>query len=275
MLNFRILGAIEIGSPVGSLRPKGALQRSLLMAFLANASKLVPTQTLIDELWDCNPPERVENALQAHVSRLRRQLTALEPEVSVSRLITHPSGYRLIVEEDELDVATFLNGLERLRHQRGPAAEIAREARGLLALWGGPAFGGFTGGPIAQAAASLYEESYLSALELLFDCELEDGNHQRIVPELRELLVKHPYKERFRQQLMVALYRSGRQADALDVYQDLRHQLSDDLGLTPSPIMREYERAVLEQDPVLISVDPAHRGVPLSPTSSRQLHVSR
>ncbi|MFI9206027.1 BTAD domain-containing putative transcriptional regulator [Streptomyces sp. NPDC053048] len=273
MLNFRILGAIEIGSPAGSLRPKGALQRALLMAFLANSCKLVPTQTLIDELWDCNPPDRVENALQAHVSRLRRQLVALEPD-SAPRLLTHPSGYRLIVEDDELDIATFLNGLDRLRQQRGTAAEIARETRALLALWRGPAFGGFTGGPIAQAAAGHYEESYLSALELLFDCELENGNHQHIVPELRRLLVKHPYKERFRQQLMVALYRAGRQADALDVYQDLRHQLSDDLGLTPSPIMREYERAVLEQDPVLTSVDPQSRGIPLTPAPRRQLHVS-
>ncbi|MET9646252.1 AfsR/SARP family transcriptional regulator [Streptomyces syringium] len=274
MLNFRILGAIEVSSPVGSLRPKGALQRSLLTAFLANACKLVPTQALVNELWDCNPPERVENALQAHVSRLRRRLAALEPEISGPRLITHPSGYRLIIDDDELDIATFLNGLGRLRHQHGTAEQIAGETRALLALWRGPAFGGYAGGPISQAAASLYEESYLSALELLFDCELEAGNHQRIVPELRELLVKHPYKERFRQQLMVAFYRSGRQADALDVYRDLRHQLSDDLGLLPSPIMREYERAVLEQDPVLTSINPESRGIPLSPAPRHQVHVS-
>ncbi|MFE1775560.1 BTAD domain-containing putative transcriptional regulator [Streptomyces sp. NPDC059008] len=280
MLSFRILGPIEIISPLGAVRLKGVLQRTLLASLLINVGKLVPTESLIDELWADSPPDGVENALHAHVSRLRRRLASLEPETQATRLITHPSGYRLIAELGELDVSTFMAGTERLRNQLSSASSPAgavsaatvQEIRRLLALWRGPACGGFLRGARSQAAAALYQETRLGALEMLFDCELELGQHRQIIPELNELLMSHPYKERFRQQLMVALYRSGRQAEALDVYRALRHQLSHDLGLKPSPTMREYERAVLEQDPVLNVVDPATRGVPLSPPLQHQAY---
>lgn len=252
MLSFRILGPLEIATEARTLRPKGSLQSALLMTLLASARQLVPTDALIVELWGDQHPARVENALQAHISRLRRRLSALEPGTGESRLITHASGYQLLVRDEELDAASFMAGLEEVRGRAyaEPAAAV-RRLRGLLGLWRGQAFGNLPLGPIRQAAAARYEESRVAALELLFEQELRDGNHAKIIPELRELLSRYKFQERFRQQLMVALYRCGRQADALSVYRELWHRLSEELGLEPSPTMRQYERAILDHDPSL------------------------
>lgn len=213
---------------------------------------MVLTETLIGELWAEQVPSHVENALQAHVSRLRGRLATLEPERTCVRLVTHPSGYQLLVEDDELDSAVFTRELERIRSEAaaGPA-QRAKDLRRILALWRGPVLGGVTAGPLCQAATARYEESRMSALELLFDNELQNGNHANIIPELRELLSRYTYQERFGQQLMIALYRSGRQADALKVYRELWRKLTEELGLEPSPAMRDYERAVLNRDPLL------------------------
>lgn len=253
MLNFRVLGPLELRTQTQTIRPRGPLQRLLLVLLLVNARKLVPTESLIGELWKDGHPARVENALQAHISRLRLLLAGLEPHARDSRLITYSSGYRLMVDDDELDAAVFARCVERIRGEapREDPAGTALELRGVLALWRGPVFGGVSGGGLCQAAAARYEEMRLAALELLFDSELRDGGHSRIIPELRELVLEDSYMERFRQQLMVALYRSGRQADALNVYRQLWRQLIDDLGIEPSPAMRDYERAVLDQDPRL------------------------
>lgn len=252
MLSFRILGPLEIATGVRTLRPKGSLQSALLTTLLASAGQLVPTDALIVELWGEEHPAHVENALQAHVSRLRRTLAALEPDDADSRLITHASGYQLTVRDQELDADRFIGGLEQIRAAApaDPAGAVGR-LRELLGLWRGPAFGTLPRGPIRQSAAARYEESRVAAYELLFEQELRDGNHTRIIPELRELLARYAFQERFRQQLMVALYRSGRQADALSVYRELWHRLSEELGLEPSPTMRQYEQAILDHDPSL------------------------
>lgn len=252
MLTFRILGAIEINTPTRTVRSKGALQSVLLVTLLVNARQLVLTEALIDELWGPQPPRRVENALQAHISRLRRRLASLELDATTPRLIASSSGYRFLVDDEELDAALFVQSLERIRSQAGGSGPTSGdELRRILSLWRGPVFGGFVGNRMCQAAAARYEESRLAALELLFDHELRCGHHKRIIPELSELLVEHSYKERFRQQLMIALYRAGRHADALNVYRELWRRLTGELGLEPSPAMRDYERAVLEQDPIL------------------------
>ncbi|MFC4031605.1 BTAD domain-containing putative transcriptional regulator [Streptomyces polygonati] len=255
MLSFHVLGPIEIGSPRQTLRPRGPQQRTLLVVLLANARRLVPIESLIDELWGDKPPRHVENALQAHISRLRQQLALLESADGPSRLVTHPSGYRLMVADEEVDAAVLAAGVERIRSrpQDDDPAVTVRELRRMLELWRGPVFGGPVGGRLCRAAATRYEEMRLAALELLFDSELRNGDHVRIIPELQALLTEDFYKERFRQQLMVALYRSGRQADALAVYRELWRRLTDDLGLEPSPTMRDYERAILDQDPMLDS----------------------
>lgn len=253
MLGFRILGPVEIHTPAKDVRPRGSLQLTLLVALLVNARTMVPAEELIGELWNDAHPSRVENALQAHVSRLRQRLAALEPQAGSSRLITYPSGYRLMVDDEELDAAVFARGVERIR-ARAPDDDppaTALELRRILALWRGPVFGGLVAGDMCRSAAVRYEEMRLAALELLFDSELRNGGHMRIIPELRELLIEDSYKERFQQQLMVALYRAGRQTDALDAYRDLWRRLTEELGIEPSPTMRAYEQAILDQDPAL------------------------
>jgi DNA-binding SARP family transcriptional activator len=252
VLSFRILGPLEIITEPRVLHPKGSLQSALLTTLLASARQLVPTDALIVELWGEQHPARVENALQAHISRLRRRLSALEPDGGESKLVTHASGYQLMVRDEELDASCFINGLEDIRGRaHSDPAAAARRLRCLLSLWRGSAFGSMPLGPLRQAASARYEESRVAALELLFEQELRDGNHAKIIPELRELLARYKFQERFRQQLMVALYRCGRQADALNVYRELWHRLSEELGLEPSPTMRQYERAILDHDPSL------------------------
>lgn len=252
MLTFRVLGPLEISTPTRAVRPRGLLQRKLLMALLVNAGNLVPTDPLIHELWREAPPAHVENALQAHVSRLRQRLAALEPEAQTPRLVTYPSGYQLDVAEGELDADVFTAGLERIRNADADAdpAQTAAELRALLRLWRGPALYGMAGTPLCQAAICRLEESRIAALELLFDSELRLGNYAQIIPELREQLTDQTFRERFWQQLMIALYRSGRRSEALAVYRDLQHTFSQELGLEPSPVMRDVERAILGQESV-------------------------
>jgi DNA-binding SARP family transcriptional activator len=192
----------------------------------------------------------VENDLHAHISRLRRRLSAMEPGAIGSRVITHVSGYELVVRNEELDATSFLKGLEELRGAASTAsADLVPRLRRLLGLWRGRAFGSQERGPILQSASARYEEHRIAAYQLLFEHELRSGNHSKVIPELREMVARYEFHEQFWQQLMVALYRSGRQADALDVYRELGRRLSDQLGLDPSPTMRQYEQAVLAHHP--------------------------
>ncbi len=259
MLNFCVLGPVEVRSQAKTFRVKGTLQRTLLATLVVNARKFVTSDELIDELWGDGPPDHVDNALQAHISRLRRNLAALEPGATRSRLTTRQSGYYLLAEDEEIDAALFEQKVMQLGAPAQPTAQSAHDLRDLLELWRGPIFGGAVGGRLCRAAAARLEEARLTALELLHDFELAAGEHRATIPELRELLVDHPYKERFRQQLMLALYRSGRQAEALEVYRELRHQLTEELGLAPSPAMRAYEQAILAQDPLLHTHSPRLR----------------
>ncbi|MFI6475235.1 BTAD domain-containing putative transcriptional regulator [Streptomyces sp. NPDC050516] len=251
MLKFQLLGAIGASSERGELQVSGTLQSSLLAALLVAEGSPVSRDALIDEMWGSEPPDAVENAVQAHVSRLRRKLAALEDDPDRSRLITQHVGYRLVLDEGSLDVTVFMEEYERIKSIGSSPDGTAKEIRHVLKMWRGPIYGGTAVGQSCQAAAARFEETRLALLELLFDCDLENFEHRRIIPELQTLLVEHPYNERFRQQLMVALYRCGRQTDALNVYRELHGKLSEELGLSPSPVMRDYERAVLEQDPCL------------------------
>lgn len=259
MMRFKILGEFEIQTPARTMHPRGSMERVLLAALLVSLRQVVPTAALIDELWASHYPARVENALQAHVSRWRRRLVSLDPEAG-ARLVTHPAGYQLLVEDDELDAATVTAQLDRIRAGgwHDPQWTVI-ELRSLLKLWRGPALVGVNCGPIGRAAAIRYDELRIAAWEMLFDAELRSGNHTRMIPEIQDVLAKHSFNERFWQQFIVALYRSGRQVDALNVYRKLRHRLTEELGLEPSPAMRNYERAILAQDPRL-NADPPGSG---------------
>lgn len=259
-MKFNLLGEFEIQTAGYTAHPKGSLERALLAVLLVSTRKVVPTAALIEELWDNRHPARVENALQAHVSRWRRRLALLEPDALRPRLITHPAGYQLLVDDEELDAAIVTNRMEHIRSGIGQdPGQAVVDLRSLLQLWRGPALVGVACGPICRAAAVRYEELRIAAWEMLFDAELRSGNHARMIPEIQDVLARHSFNERFWQQFIVALYRSGRQVDALNVYRKLQRKLTDELGLEPSPAMRSYERAILAQDPRL-NADPAGSG---------------
>jgi DNA-binding SARP family transcriptional activator len=138
-------------------------------------------------------------------------------------------------------------------------ADLARDIadlRSALAMWNGPVFGGLAGGPLCQVAALKYDEARNSALEMLYDLELKNGGHAKIIPELTELVNQNPLSEQFCSLLMVALYRDGRQADALELYRQLRQRFAEELGIEPSPVLRQYEMAILNHDPLLRRLEP-------------------
>ncbi|SCF38564.1 AfsR/SARP family transcriptional regulator [Micromonospora mirobrigensis] len=251
-VEFSILGPIEIRVDGDVVEVRGEIQRVLLIALLASEGRLCSTGALIDELWGENPPRNAENALQAHVSRLRRRLEAAESRSQRHRLVSSPSGYRLLADEDEVDALRFLRIMREVRDQpRMDPAEAVRKLRSALALWRGPTFDSLTGGSICQSAAARYAESRLAVLELLYDNELKVGRHCEIIPELRELTETSGLNERLCEQLMVALYRAGRQTDALAVYRQMWARLKDEIGIDPSPTLKRYERAILTHHPGL------------------------
>jgi DNA-binding SARP family transcriptional activator len=260
---FSVLGKVAMSSGDQSIEVQGGFQRAVVIVLLMSSRRMVPADTLIDELWSEHAPRHAENALQAHVSRLRRKLEELEPDRRVPRLArlprvaSRPSGYRLLLEDDELDGALFMRTLQEIRQRPAPdPSEAVRKIRAALSLWSGPPFGGFRGGPICQAAATLYDESRLAAMGLLFDNELRLGRHFEIIPELSEQVESGSLNERLCEQLMVALYRAGRQTDALAAYRRMRARLNDELGIEPSPSLQRCERAILSHDPALERSEP-------------------
>ncbi|MEU6278705.1 BTAD domain-containing putative transcriptional regulator [Streptomyces sp. NPDC047028] len=252
MLKFSILGALQIRTESGPAEISGDLQRTLVQTLLVSEGQPVSGESLVEEMWGAAMPDNQANALQAHVSRLRRKLRALEPGRAPSRVTIHPSGYRLTVAEGELDAAEFIRSV-RLAETAAPvdATNTARLLGAALALWRGPVFGGFPGGPLCELAGARYEEYRMRAMELRFDAELRLGHHAAVLAELTEAHTNHPLRERFCEQLMIALYCSGRQADALDVFRRMRRHLDVELGIEPSPALRQVESAILCHDPAL------------------------
>jgi DNA-binding SARP family transcriptional activator len=242
---FRLLGPLEVvvgGQPV---RLDATKPRALLALLLLNRNHVVATDRLVEELWGEAAPARATKTLQVYVSQLRK---ALGPD----RLVTRAPGYELRVEEGELDLDRFerlaSEARERLAaHEPARARKLLEEA---LALWRGPALREFRE-PFADAASSRLDELWLAAQEDALEAEVETGRHADALPELEALVAAHPLRERPRELLMVALYRSGRQADALELYRRTRELYVDELGIEPGPALQELERAVLRQDPAL------------------------
>ena len=252
-MEFRILGPLEVVEDDSPIALGGARRRALLALLLTRANEVVSTDRLIDELWGERPPENAANALQYHVSRLRKLLGG--PEA----IITREPGYLIQVGPDELDLLRFERLVEE--GQRSSPEAAARLLRDALALWRGPALADVAHESFAQAEILRLEELRLVALERRIDAELELGRDAELVAELEALVREHPLRERLRAQLMLALYRSGRQADALEVYRQTRRLLVDELGLEPSPALHELEQAILHQDPELSPrVDPVAPG---------------
>jgi predicted ATPase/DNA-binding SARP family transcriptional activator len=242
-MEFRILGPLEASDGGRQVSLGGPKLRALLALLLLHPNEVVPADRLIDELWGEDSPEDAAAALRVNVSRLRK---ALAGDV----LTTRSPGYVLRVEPDALDLHRFERLVDEGRSllARGLAADASVRLRDALSLWRGSALADFAYESFAQAAIARLEESRLAAVELRIEADLALGGHDELIGELEELVAKHPLRERLRSNLMTALYRSGRQADALGAYQDARRALVDELGIDPSPALQELERAILRQD---------------------------
>ncbi|HYZ77092.1 MAG TPA: AfsR/SARP family transcriptional regulator [Gaiellaceae bacterium] len=268
MDEFRLLGPLEAfvqGEPIRLAAPK---PRALLALLLLNRNRVVPTERLVDELWGDDPPARATKTLQVYVSQLRK---ALGPE----RLVTRPPGYELRVEEGELDVERFESLAAAAREQLslGNARAAVGGLKEALALWRGPALREFRSEPFGEPAAARLEELRLDAVEDRLQAELDAGAAAAVVPELEELVAAEPFRERPRALLMLALYRSDRQADALELYRRTRELFVDELGIEPGPVLQELERAILRQDTDLRlpAPPPPAREVPPLPPRRRRL----
>jgi DNA-binding SARP family transcriptional activator len=250
-----ILGPLEVWDEGVEISVGGPKLRALLALLLLHPNEVVPADRLIDELWGEDAPERAAAALRVNVSRLRN---TLPPDV----LATRSPGYLIRVEPGDLDLDRFERLVDEARGLRdrglpGDASERLREA---LSLWRGPALADFTYESFAQAAIARLEEVRRAAIELRIDADLAVGRHDELVGELEELVAEQPLRERLRGYLMTALYRSGRQAEALEVYRAARQALVDELGIEPSAELQQLERAILRQEPALSSLRATMRG---------------
>jgi len=257
-IEFRLLGPLEVWRGGRQLAVNGAKPRALLAILLLHANHVVSTDELIDALWGERPPAGAANALQAHVSALRRTLEPHRASPGAGRLlVTRAPGYLLRLDGHDLDVLRFERLVAEARAAMaadpGIAAGRFREA---LGQWRGPALADFLYERFAGADAVRLEEMRLGALEDCLECELAAGHHADVVAELEGLVAEHPLRERLSAQLMLALYRCGRQAEASAVFQSTRSALVEELGMEPGPSLRQLLQQILEQDPKL---DPAKR----------------
>ena len=241
-MQYRILGPLEVGFDGPPFTVKGGKPRALLALLLLHRNELVPAEQLIDDLWGESAPATAANTLQVYVSQLRKLVE--------DRLVREGPGYRLQVEPGELDADRFEqlagDGSSALRRRSyGEAAELLGQA---LALWRGPVLADVRYESFAQPEITRLEELRVGAIEDRIEAELGLGHHDQVIGELEALVAENPSRERLRGLLMLALYRAGRQAEALEAYQEARRALLDELGLEPGPELRELEQAILRQD---------------------------
>jgi DNA-binding SARP family transcriptional activator len=245
-MRFQILGPLQVEDDGRELPLGGPKPRALLAVLLLHPNEVVPADRLIDELWGGDSREGGAGALRVNVARLRKAL----PE---GVLTTRSPGYSVRVAPDELDLHRFERLVDEGRGllARGLATDASQRLRQALSLWRGPALADFAYESFAQPAIARLDEIRLAATELRIDADLALGRHNELVGELEALVAEQPLRERLRGCQMTALYRSGRQAEALDAYQNARRALVDELGIEPSPGLQELERAILRQDPAL------------------------
>lgn len=239
-MEFLILGPLEVRGDQGRGVPLGPLkQRAVLAILLLHANEVVSSERLIEELWNGAPPRSARTALQVQISRLRQQLGA-------DAIWTKAPGYVLTVDPERIDARRFDRLLAEAR-ELGPEGRAAK-LREALALWRGPPLDDLTFEPFAAGEIARLEDLRVAALEDRIDADLELGRHAELVGELEAAIIEHPLRERLRGQLIVALYHAGRQAEALEAYRKTRRVLAEELGLEPSPPLRELERSILRQD---------------------------
>jgi predicted ATPase/DNA-binding SARP family transcriptional activator len=245
-LEIRILGPLEVVSGGARVSLGGRKQREVLAFLATRAETVVSADALIEAIWPSEAPPSALPTLQVYVSRLRKLLGA-------DAIVTEGGGYRLAVDARGLDAARFteLTTAAADSRTRGRGEDGTDAIRAALSLWRGPPLSEFAYQPWAQPEIARLEEQRLACLEEHFELELALARHAGLVAELQRLVQEHPLRERLRGQLMLALYRSGRQAEALAAYQDARTTLVEELGIDPSPELQELNRAILNQDPAI------------------------
>ena len=246
-MEFKILGPLEVRGTDGSIPLGGAKPRAVLAVLLLNPNEPVSAERLAQALWGADAPAGAVKTVQVHVSRLRKSLGDGDVVTTTS------AGYHLRVRPGEVDAERFNKLVEKGRGalaegRAARAAEILREA---LGLWRGPPLGDLADAPFASGAVRNLEEARLAALACRVEADVAAGHHAEVIGELRGLVADHPTHEGFEAQLMLALYRCGRQAEALDAYQDARERLVGELGVEPGPELRELQEAILKHDPKL------------------------
>ena len=270
-MEYRILGPLEVvegGEPVPLGRPK---ERLVLAVLLLRANEFVSRERLIDELWGESPPPTAGKAVNVFVSQLRKALT----RDGVDPIATADGGYRIEVEADHLDVAGMRRLLATAR-ERAAAGELEASAdslRDALALWRGPTLAGLLLESRGRDEVARLDELRLTALMDRIDCDLALGRHDEVLGELHVLVGEHPLLERLRAQLMLALYRADRQAEALEAYRQARELLVEELGVEPSPALQRLQKGILTQDPALEL--PAGIAVPNAPAKEGPVPATR
>jgi DNA-binding SARP family transcriptional activator len=247
-LQFRILGPLEVSDETGPVALGGPKQRGLLAILVLEAGRVVPTDRLIDLLWGEQAPRTATASLQNAIGRLRKALGS-------NVLETRAPGYVLGIGADQVDARRFESALTSSRQL--PPEERREQLSAALGLWRGPALAEFAFDDFAQAEIRRLEELRLVAHGERIDADLELGRHGDVVGELEALVRDHPLRETFCRQLMLALYRAGRQAEALEVYQDARARFIDELGIEPGPELRRLQSEILRQEAGLAASDEA------------------
>jgi DNA-binding SARP family transcriptional activator len=267
LVEVQLLGPLEVevsGDPIQLPRKK---QRALLALLALRPGEPVSIDRLVEDLWGHQAPKAAIGSLQNLVSQLRKALGA-------DVLLTRPSGYALDVAPEGVDLHRFQQLVEEAM-QSGAADLRAVKLRQALELWRGPALADLAYEPFAQSEIARLEEMRVAAREELMDAELECGRHGQLVGDLEALVVEHPLRERLRGQLMLALYRAGRQADALEAYRQARETLVEELGIDPSPELQHLEQAILRHDPALDLPRPAtqQRPRPVDPDRRKTVTI--
>jgi DNA-binding SARP family transcriptional activator len=265
-MEFRILGPLEVLDGDRPVWIRGAKERALLAFLLLHANELVTSDRLIDELWGPDASESARSSLHVRVANLRKALGA--PPRTSSLVVSLQSGYQIRLEPDQLDLIRFerllAEGQEALTNH--DPREASEKLQAALALWRGPALADFALESFTPTATARLDELRIGAIEKRIDAELQLGHHTELISELEAVVEQHPFRERIQAQRMLALYRSGRQAEALDAYRNARRMFVQELGIEPGSILQNLEKAILRHDP---SLDP-----PQLPSPDRSILIA-
>jgi DNA-binding SARP family transcriptional activator/basic membrane lipoprotein Med (substrate-binding protein (PBP1-ABC) superfamily) len=270
-VEFRVLGPLEMRVEGASVSLGGAKQRAVLAVLLLRAGEVVPVGRLVDEVWGDDPPPSAAHSLESYVSRLRQLFNGHGPTLS-----RRGAGYLIELGDATLDARRFVELQERaaLAAAMDEHAEVVDLAGAALAMWRGPALADVALASAGRAEAERLEELRLRTYELRFDAELALGHHERAVGELQALVAQNSYRERFVAQLMLALYRAGRHAEALDVYEQTRRRLDEDLGLLPSADLQQLSGQIVRQDSQLRRPAPTPGAPRRTPNMVRRGRIS-